>query len=183
MTNEPILWLDLECSGLIPERHHILEAAAVVTDGDLNELDSTSGVIHVQDDLLAEMDEWCTKTHTESRLVAESIASTLTTYDVELRILELINRNWGSSAKPILAGNSIHFDRLFIRRYMQRLDKRLHYRMLDVTAVTEAYRLLFSYGIEASGQRPANHRAMPDVQRSIQIMRAVRSQMIWGMPT
>jgi oligoribonuclease len=180
--SESILWFDCETSGLNPDKHHMIEVAAVVTDGDLNELDSTSGVIHVQGDILEEMDAWCAKTHTESGLVAESIESNLTTYDVELRILELVARNWGSTAKPILAGNSIHFDRGFIRRYMQRLDKRLHYRMLDVTAVTEAYRLLFSYGI-GSDSRPSNHRAAGDVRRSIDLMRAVRSQMIWGMPT
>jgi oligoribonuclease len=180
--SEPILWFDMETSGLIPEKHHILEVAAIVTDSELNELDWIVGVPHVQGDLLDEMDEWCTKTHTESGLAAECIESNRTLFDVERDVLTLIDRNWGLSAKPILAGNSIHFDRSFIRRYMQRLDKRLHYRMLDVTAVTEAYRLLFSYGI-GRDTRPSNHRAVSDARRSIELMKAVRSQMIWGMPT
>ena len=180
--SEPILFFDCETSGLIPEKHHILEVAAIVTDSDLNEIDSMSAVIHVQGDLLDEMDEWCTKTHTESRLIAESIESTLTTFDVEMQVMRLVSHHWGATERPILAGNSIHFDRKFIARYMQRLDKRLHYRMLDVTAVTEAYRLMFSYEFNTY-TRPSNHRAVTDVWRSIELMRTIRSQMIWGMPT
>jgi oligoribonuclease len=178
--SESILWLDLETTGLKPETHHILEVAAIVTDSELNEIDSTSAVIHVQGDLLDEMDSWCMKTHTESGLVAESIASTLTTYDAEMQIMKLISLNWDASVRPILAGSSIHFDRLFIRRYMQRLDRCLHYRMLDVSALMEAYRLLFSYETPPPKWKP--HRAASDLRLSIHQMKEYRAMMKWGVP-
>jgi oligoribonuclease len=180
IVNEPILWIDLETTGLNPEKHHILEVCAIVTDSDLCELGSTSGVVHVQKDILDEMDAWCTKTHTESGLVAECVASTLTTFDVERRILELIDRNWSQGVKPILAGSSIHFDRRFISKYMQRLDQRLHYRMLDVSALTEAYRLIFSYEVPPPKLKP--HRAAADIRQSIGLMSEYRGMMKWGVP-
>lgn len=163
-----IPFLDLETTGLNEDTCVILEAGLIIVDQDLQEVDVYHEVVYQSEEELAKMDDYCWNIHTQSNLVHEVRASTKTLAEVEDEIIRRLDAEFGPDVKPVLAGSSIHFDRKFIRKHMPRLDKRLHYRMIDVSSFKEAYRLLFGYKRPQSAvpSKPA-HRAIPDGRESI----------------
>ncbi len=141
MAVDLLVWLDMEMSGLDPARERILEIATIITDGQLTEIATGPElVIHQSDEVLAAMDDWNRKHHGASGLVDRVKASTVSDADAEAQTLAFINAHCGPKDRPVLAGNSIHQDRRFIRKYMPALDARLHYRMVDVSTVKELAR-------------------------------------------
>lgn len=157
------LWVDLEMSGLLVESCRILEVAAIVTDDTFQELGTFARIVKQPKFVLAAMDDWCTKTHGESGLSAAVLQEGVPEGQVEQDFLAFIDQHFASSERPVLAGNSISQDRLFIDYYWKKVARRLHYRMLDVTS----YKLLFQgkFGIEFKKQ--GNHRAIDDIRESI----------------
>ena len=133
-------WLDMEMTGLYPEKDVIIEVAAVITDIKLNELEVYESVIKQPQKYLDNMDKWNQKCHRKSGLyplipTGRELAS------VETDLIHLLEQHFNDSDKVILAGNCIFQDRSFIRKYMTRLEQKLFYRMLDVSS----WKLLFQH--------------------------------------
>jgi oligoribonuclease len=167
-----LVWLDMEMTGLEPERERIIEIATILTDGNLTEIAlGPELVIHQPDEVLAAMDDWNRKHHGASGLVDRVKASTITEADAEAQTIAFINAHVPAKDRPVLAGNSIHQDRRFIHQYMPAFDRRLHYRMVDVSTIKELGRRWFP---EITAKLPAKkegHRALDDIRESIDELR------------
>lgn len=161
-----LIWIDLEMSGLDPERHEILEIATVITDQDLQILaEGPSLVVHQSARVLAAMDEWCTSHHQASGLTAAVKASTISVQEAEQQTLAFI-KQWVTPARSPLCGNSIWQDRRFLIKYMPQLDAYCHYRNIDVSTLKE---LAARWQPEVVGgfAKAASHRALDDIVESI----------------
>lgn len=165
--DDRIVWVDLEMTGLDPDRHVIVEVAALVTDAELNILDDGIDlVVHATDAELAEMDDFVTEMHGSSGLTEQIKASTVTIEEAEEAVLGLVEKHCGEH-RPPLAGNSIATDRMFIREQMPRLDAVLHYRMIDVSTVKELTRRWFPKAYYNQPDKGMAHRALADIVESI----------------
>ena len=166
MHPQNLVWIDLEMTGLSPENDVIIEIATVMTDSQLNILEE-GPVIAVHQSLkrLMEMDEWNTRTHTESGLVKRVRESDHDEARAETETLEFISRYVGPGQSP-LCGNSICQDRRFLANYMPKLESYLHYRNLDVSSIKELmvrWRPELLEGFSKVG----THQAMDDIRESI----------------
>jgi len=169
--NDRLVWIDLEMTGLDPERDRILEIACVITDGELSLLaKGPSLAIHQPEDVLAAMDAWCQEHHEHSGLLARVRASTISLAKAEEEVLRFVQR-WTEQGQAPLAGNSVHVDRRFLARWMPRLEAWLHYRIIDVSTIKELARRW--YGIEPPAKRES-HRALEDILESIEELRFYR---------
>ena len=174
--NDVLVWLDMEMTGLDVAKERIIEVATIITDGQLNEIAvGPELVIHQADDVLSAMDDWNKKHHGGSGLVDRVKASTVTDGDAEAQTLAFITAHVGPKERPVLAGNSIHQDRRFIRRYMPTLDARLHYRMVDVSTIKELARRWYPQVIAKQPQKNDSHRALDDIRESIDELRYYRA--------
>ncbi|MFW6067061.1 MAG: oligoribonuclease [Myxococcota bacterium] len=170
----PLVWMDLEMTGLDVERERILEIAVLVTDGELNVVaEGPTLAIHQSEALLAGMDEWNTRTHTGSGLVDRVRESGLDEAAAEARVLDFLRSHVREGEAP-LSGNSVHMDRAFLRRYMPRLEAFLHYRIVDVSTVKELVRRWYPEAFEARPPKRGNHRALDDIRESIDELRYYR---------
>ncbi|MCY0988857.1 oligoribonuclease [Nannocystis sp. ILAH1] len=168
----PLVWIDLEMSGLDPDHCQILEIAAIITDGDLNIVaEGPDLVIHQPDAVLDAMDEWCTRQHGNSGLTAAVKASTVALAEAEAQVLELVRSHCPPGKSP-LCGNSIGHDRRFLIRYMPALVGHLSYRNIDVSSVKELVRRWYPT-VSAPAKRET-HRALDDIRESIAELRFYR---------
>ncbi|MEX3504964.1 oligoribonuclease [Corynebacterium sp. LK2510] len=166
--HDRIVWVDLEMTGLEPERHVIVEVAALVTDADLNILDEGIDlVVHATDAQLAEMDDFVSAMHSENGLLDDITTSTVTIEEAEKAVLELVAKHCDPNHPAPLAGNSIATDRSFIRAHMPALDKALHYRMIDVSTVKELSRRWFPKAYFNQPEKGMKHRALADIVDSV----------------
>ena len=173
-----LLWLDMEMTGLDPERERVLEIATLVTTAQLDLLAlGPELVVHQPDELLAAMDGWNTKHHGASGLTARSRASTVTEAQAEAETLAFVDAHFGAKERPVLCGNSIHQDRRFIRRYLPALDARLHYRMVDVSTLKELARRWYPDEIDAMPAKQDAHRALGDIHESVAELRFYRDRL------
>ena len=176
MPADVLIWLDMEMTGLEPARERIIEMATILTDGNLVELAvGPDLVIHQADEILAAMDDWNTKHHGGSGLVDRVKASTVTEAEAEAQTVAFINAHVSAKERPVLAGNSIHQDRRFVRRYMPVLDERLHYRMVDVSTIKELSRRWFPAITAKQVKKKETHRALDDIRESIEELRYYRA--------
>src|SRR5262245_55593548 len=170
--SDVLVWLDMEMTGLDPDRERIIEVATILTDGQLNEIAiGPELVIHQSDEILAAMDDWNKSHHGASGLVDRVKASTITDAAAEEQTIAFINAHVSLKERPVLAGNSIHQDRRFIRRYMPALEKRLHYRMVDVSTIKELARRWYPQLIAKQKAKKETHRALDDIRESIDELR------------
>lgn len=170
----PLVWIDMEMSGLDPATCGILEIAVLVTDGDLNEIaEGPDLVIHQPDELLAAMDEWNTKHHGESGLTERVRRSKVTLADAQQQVLDFL-RPLAPARKSPLCGNSVHQDRAFLARYMPDLEGYLHYRNIDVSTLKELVRRWYP-DVPIPAKREA-HRALSDIRESITELRYYRER-------
>lgn len=138
MEEKQLVWLDLETTGLDPESDRILEVAAVLTTSDLEVIDDFQRVVKTPRHVLARMNQWCQKTHGENGLAKEASRSESRLGEIEEHLIDwLMVEHRIQPRTAVLAGNTIHFDRRFIARWMPDLHEFLHYRMFDVTSVRE----------------------------------------------
>src|SRR4051794_40613494 len=128
-----LLWIDMEMTGLDVTREVIIEVAAIVTTVELAEIETYETVVQQPQSYLDAMDDWNRKHHGESGLTAR-VPSGRPPSAVEDDLIQLVDRHFKAKDRPIIAGNSIGQDRLFIERHLPRFAARLHYRMLDVTS-------------------------------------------------
>src|SRR5580693_2974959 len=181
--SDVLVWLDMEMTGLEPDKERIIEVAVILTDGQLTELAvGPELVIHQTDELLAAMDDWNKQHHGASGLVDRVRASTITDGDAEQQILTFLAAHVPAKDRPVLAGNSIHQDRRFIRRYMPALDRRLHYRMVDVSTVKELARRWYPQIVAKQPAKKETHRALDDIRESIDELRYYQNHIFVAPP-
>jgi oligoribonuclease len=182
--SDVLVWLDMEMTGLDPARERIIEIATILTDGQLTEIAvGPELVIHQPDEVLAAMDEWNTKHHGASGLTERVRQSQTCDADAEAMTIAFIDAHVSSRERPVLAGNSIHQDRRFIRRYMPALEKRLHYRMVDVSTIKELARRWYPQIVARQPAKHDTHRALDDIRESIDELRFYRSQVFLAVPS
>jgi oligoribonuclease len=157
-----LLWIDLEMTGLDDVTDKILEVAAVVTNSELKPLGELHRIVFQPPQVLESMNDWCKKTHGESGLAA-AVPNGTPLEKVEDELLALLDRHFVSNDRIVLAGNSVGNDRRFVDRYMPRVAKRLHYRLVDVSSFKEVFRERFGVKFE----KASNHRALDDIRASI----------------
>jgi oligoribonuclease len=182
--SDVLVWIDMEMTGLDPSKERIIEIATILTDGNLVELGvGPDLVIHQDDAVLAAMDDWNRTHHKASGLTERVKASTVTDGDAEAQTLAFIAQHVGAKDRPVLAGNSIHQDRRFIRKYMPKLDVRLHYRMVDVSTIKELARRWFPAIIAKQPVKKDTHRALDDIRESIDELRYYRANVFVQPPS
>lgn len=173
---ENLIWIDLEMTGLNPDRDRIIEIATVVTDKELTVLaEGPVFAIHQSDEVLAGMDEWNTRQHSQSGLTERVRASTTTEAEAEQATLAFIRGHVDQGASPI-CGNSICQDRRFLIRHMQELAAYFHYRNLDVSTL----KILAKLWLPEVGNRfekKSVHLALADIHDSIRELRFYREHL------
>ncbi|HEY1085941.1 MAG TPA: oligoribonuclease [Candidatus Saccharimonadales bacterium] len=166
MKHAKLLWIDLEMTGLDPIEDRILEVAAIATDWDFKEIATHEAVKKVGPDLMKKRmvgEFWEKFSEVRDALQAQNETGKNGRL-VENELLEFINEHFDSEKPVLLAGNSIHQDRKFIENEWPRLNARLHYRMLDVSA----WKVVFEGKYRKKFAKPEAHRAMDDIRGSIE---------------
>lgn len=168
-----LIWVDLEMTGLVPERDVIIEIATVVTDAELNTLaEGPVLAIHHADQILGAMDDWNTNQHTGSGLVARVKSSKVSMADAEEQTIEFL-KQWVPKGKSPICGNSICQDRRFLARYMPRLEAYFHYRNLDVSTIKELA-VRWKPELLKGVQKKGSHLALDDILDSIEELKHYR---------
>lgn len=164
MKKAKYLWIDLEMTGLDPATDKILEVAAIATDTNLNEVADYQATVKVNEDFMKSrmVGEFWEKNHDSRDALIAGNADGEPIEKVEKDLLAFLDKYFGKEV--YLAGNSIHQDRKFIEREMPELNKRLHYRMLDVSA----WKIYFENSLGKKFVKPENHRALDDINGSIE---------------
>lgn len=162
-----LLWVDLEMTGLDADNDLILEVAAIATDWDFKEMGAYEGIVKNEDMTLEERMSansvfWEANPDSKSGLLAQNKHGKELA-EVEDDLLKFISEQFDDDTKVILSGNSIHMDRRFIVAQWPRLDARLHYRMLDVSA----WKVVFEGKYKRKFAKPEEHRALGDIRGSI----------------
>ena len=164
MKKAKLLWIDLEMTGLDPVKDKILEVAAIATDMNFEEIARFEAVVKVDPELMKERmvgEFWEKNAESRDALLKQNEAGKPVS-EVEKELLDFVDKNFGKEI--YLAGNSIHQDRKFIEREMPELNKRLHYRMLDVSA----WKIYFENALNKKFVKPEAHRALSDIEGSIE---------------
>ena len=177
-----LVWIDCEMTGLNVEKDCLVEIAVVVTDSELNVLDpGLDLVIKPNAQSLANMNEFVTEMHTSPGLIDEFDAG----HDLataERMVLEYVQRWVTEPRQAPLAGNSIGTDRMFINRYMPELDQHLHYRNIDVSSIKELSRRWYPRVYFQLPKKDGGHRALADINESIQELRYYRETVFVELP-
>lgn len=181
--DDPLVWVDLEMTGLDPDRHVIVEIACVVTGSDLTVRDGGIDVVcGAGPDALAAMDDVVRAMHTKSGLLGAIEATTTSVAEAGARALDYVRGHVPEAGQAPLCGNSIGTDRRFLARYLPEFDSFLHYRSVDVSSVKELCRRWYP---EAYRRRPAKsetHRALDDILESIAELRYYREAVFKPAP-
>jgi len=174
-----LIWIDLEMTGLNPDKDRIIEIATVVTDKELTVLaEGPVCAIHQSDEVLGGMDDWNTRQHAMSGLADRVRASTTTEREAEQETLAFLRRHVDPGASPI-CGNSICQDRRFLIRHMPELGGFFHYRNLDVSTLKILVKLWMP-DIGGRFEKNSVHLALADIHDSIRELRFYREQLFKG---
>ena len=171
-----LIWVDMEMTGLVPETHRVIEIATIVTDTNLAVLAEGPVIaIHQQPAELEAMDEWNTRTHTRSGLVDRVRSSTITEQGATEATLDFL-RQWVPEGKSPMCGNSICQDRRFMARHMPELERFFHYRNLDVSTL----KILMQRWRPDLPEAPKQgaHQALEDIRESIEELRHYRTHFL-----
>lgn len=163
----PLVWINMEMTGLDPDRDEIIEIATIITDSELNVIArGPELVIHQEAKRFELMDDWNQDHHTRSGLWDLVLKSTTTLEAAEKQTLDFIKQHTGPRESP-LCGNSIWQDRRFLCRHMQSINEYLHYRIIDVSSVKELAKRWYPGIAQFEGKKEA-HRAMDDILESVE---------------
>jgi oligoribonuclease len=155
-----LVWLDLEMTGLEPDRHTIVEIATLVTDDEL--------------EILAEGPDLVRQMHTKSGLLPEIETSTTSLADAGARTLEFVKEHVPDARTVPLCGNSIGTDRRFLAKYLPELEDHLHYRSVDVSTIKELARRWYPGVMKGRPDKDGRHRALDDIRDSVAELRYYR---------
>ncbi len=173
-----LIWIDLEMSGLDVDRDLILEIAVVVTDEKLKVVAEGPNIaIHQADQVLDNMDEWNTTHHGDSGLTERVRQSQVNEAEAERQVLGFLKQHAVIHRSP-MCGNSVHHDRLFLRKFMPKLTSFFHYRNLDISTVKELVRRWHPQLWKQCQDRQPQHVALQDVYDSIEELRFYREHFL-----
>ncbi len=179
--NERLVWIDCEMTGLDLRADALIEVAALVTDFDLNVLgDGVDVVVKPPAEALEQMVPFVRDMHTSSGLL-EELDGGVTLAEAEQQVLAYVREQCGEH-RPPLAGNSVATDRAFISRDMPDLESFLHYRIVDVSSIKELSRRWFPRAYYNAPAKGGNHRALADIQESIEELRYYREAVFVPAP-
>lgn len=165
-SEQNLIWIDLEMTGLDPERDRIIEIATIVTDANLNILaEGPVLAVHQSDEQLGLMDDWNVRTHGASGLTERVRASTYSDAQAEQATIAFLKQWVPQGASPI-CGNSVGQDRRFLFRYMPALEQYFHYRYLDVSTLKELARRWKPEVLDGFTKKNT-HQALDDIRESI----------------
>ena len=172
-----LIWLDMEMTGLEPEKERIIELACVVTDQNLETVaQGPVLVIHQSDALLDAMDTWNKATHSKSGLIDKVKASTLKEQEAQIQMIEFL-KQYVPAGKSPLCGNSVHQDRRFMFAYMPKLEQFFHYRNLDVSTLKELAKR-WRPDVLKSFEKNSKHEALSDIYDSINELKHYREHFL-----
>jgi oligoribonuclease len=176
-TDDALIWMDLEMTGLDAARHVIVEIACVATDVELTLLDEgLDVVVHQPPDALATMDDFVRTMHTKSGLLPAIEASTTDLETAGGQVLAYVRRHVDEPRRAPLCGNSIGTDRRFLARYLPELEEHLHYRSIDVSSIKELCRRWYPTEFRQRPVKAEAHRALDDILESIAELRYYRAE-------
>lgn len=163
----PLVWVDLEMTGLDITKDRILEIACIITDGKLTKrIEGPDLVIRQSRECLDDMNEWCKIHHGTSGLTEQVLQSDISEHDAEKQVLDFIKR-YIDSATPLIAGNSVYMDLLFLKKYMPQLAGIFSHVIVDVSSITVLCSRWFPKERKEAPKKEKNHRAMDDIRESI----------------
>ena len=181
-SNERLVWIDCEMTGLDLGADALVEVAALVTDFDLNVLgDGVDIIIKPPAEALEQMIPFVRSMHETSGLL-EVLDSGVSLEEAEEGVMAYLREHCPADSRPPLAGNSVATDRGFLARDMHVLDAFLHYRIVDVSSIKELSRHWFPRAYFASPTKRGNHRALADIQESIEELRCYRDTVFVPAP-
>ena len=168
------VWIDLEMSGLDPDKEVIIEIATIVTDCQLNVLEEGPDlVLHQPEIYLTRMDDWNKNQHSKSGLIDDVRRSMISLEEAETQTLNFIKKYCEAKQNP-LCGNAVHHDRRFLIKYMPRIHEFLHYRHVDVSTVKTVVSKWYPKLKEV--KKNTTHRALSDIRESIEELSLYRKQ-------
>ncbi|WP_374089405.1 oligoribonuclease [Methylomicrobium lacus] len=177
LDSDRLIWIDLEMTGLNPDRDVIIEIATIVTDKDLVILAQGPVLaVHQPDAVLAEMDDWNQQHHGQSGLIDRVRVSEIDTAEAERQTLEFL-RQWVPERTSPMCGNTIGQDRRFLVRYMPKLEAFFHYRSIDVSTLKELA-ARWAPEIKDGFNKVSSHRALDDIKESIDELQYYREHFI-----
>ena len=180
--NDRLVWIDCEMTGLDLEKDALVEVAALVTDYELNVLgEGVEIVIRPPAEALEQMIDFVRDMHKTSGLIHELDGGT-TLADAEARVLAYVKEHCPEGSRPALAGNTIGTDRAFLARDMPTLEGFLHYRNIDVSSIKELSKRWYPKAYYNAPEKRGNHRALADIQESIEELRYYRELVFVDQP-
>jgi len=172
-----LVWLDMEMTGLDPEKERIIEVAVVVTEPDLTVVaEGPVLVVHQSDALLQAMDKWNQSTHGKSGLIERVRASVLNEDEAQTQLIAFLKEHVPAGKSP-LCGNSVSQDRRFMYKYMPKLEQFFHYRTVDVSTIKELSRR-WHPALLKGFEKKSRHEALADIYESIDELRYYREHFI-----
>ena len=173
--NDRLVWIDCEMTGLDLGADALIEVAALVTDFELNVLgEGVDIVVKPPPEALDQMDDFVRNMHTVSGLLDE-LDTGVTLEEAEQQVLAYVREHCPEGSRPPLAGNTVATDRAFLARDMPDLESYLHYRIVDVSSIKELSRRWYPRAYFNAPAKNGNHRALADIQESIEELRYYRS--------
>jgi len=168
-SRDNLIWIDLEMTGLDPDKEKIIEIATLITDSSLNIIaEGPNLIISQPKEILKSMDEWNQNQHGSSGLTDEVLKSNVTEQIAEIETLDFISKYVGENMSP-MCGNTVSHDRRFLSKYMPRLEAYFNYRHIDVSSFKEvAVRWMNEAQIY---EKKGSHRALGDIKESVEELR------------
>ena len=180
--SDRLVWIDCEMTGLDLVNDALIEVAALVTDSDLNVLgEGVDVVVKPPPGALDQMIPLVRDMHEKSGLL-EELDDGMSLAEAEKRVLDYVTAHCPTGSRPPLAGNTVSTDRLFLARDMGGLDAYLHYRIVDVSSIKELAKRWFPKAYYAAPAKRGNHRALADIQESIEELRYYREAVFVPAP-
>ena len=179
-----LAWMDLEMTGLEPDRHVIVEIATLLTDDDLELIaEGPDLIVHATPEQLAEMDDFVTNMHTRSGLLDQITASTISLEEAGAQTLAFLQEHISEARTVPLCGNSIGTDRRFLAAHLPEVEEFLHYRSIDVSTLKELARRWNPDALKTAPKKAGGHRALDDIRESLEELRHYRQALFVSRDT
>ena len=182
MSDERIVWIDCEMTGLDTRADALVEVACLVTDSELNVLgDGVDVVVRPPQEALDQMGDFVRDMHTRSGLLP-LLEHGITVEEAQAQVLDYVRSHVPEARKAPLGGNTVSTDRVFLARDMPELEAHLHYRIVDVSSIKELARRWYPRAYFASPAKTGGHRALGDILDSIAELRYYREAVFVAQP-
>ncbi|MGO2081160.1 oligoribonuclease [Glutamicibacter arilaitensis] len=180
--SEKIVWIDCEMTGLDLVNDALIEVAVLITDSDLQIVDEgIQVVIKPEPAALAQMDDFVRNMHVVSGLLPE-LENGIAMDEAQRLVIDYIKKHVPEPNKALLGGNSVGTDKNFLARDMPEVIEHLHYRIIDVSTLKELSRRWFPKAHYSAPAKTGNHRALGDIQDSINELRYYRDAIMVPAP-